>query len=131
MLPIWSWRSRIKAVGLDPGVQSCDRSADARTRVWTDSRNGEILRRPDRDQSPMPNPKMTHGEIRSSRQKLGLRRSQFAELLEITEEEVARMEAQFSDPTHMVPGRRTVRLIEAYLVGYRPHDWPSANKTRT
>ncbi len=68
---------------------------------------------------------MNHVEIKESRQSLGLTLRELADMLDTDAQSVRRMEM---DPTHAVtartPAPRMVRLIRAYLDGYRPEDWP-------
>ena len=68
---------------------------------------------------------MTPSQLNQARRKLGLTLSQMAYVLGY---EGVHGESQVH---HMETGRREVRpaqrrLIEAYLDGYRPEDWPSA-----
>ena len=68
---------------------------------------------------------MTPAEIQEARQSLGLSRSQLAALLDLKKpQDVQRMEMPATASTHRPPPVRVVRLIRAYLSGYRPNDWP-------
>lgn len=68
---------------------------------------------------------MDHGQIREARQKLGLTQSQLAHLLDTSDHVVRRMEMSPDKASHRDPAPRMVRLIAAYLDGYRPLDWPA------
>mgnify|MGYP000958481646 CR=1 FL=1 len=67
---------------------------------------------------------MTPHQLQQARHKLGLSLVQMAEMLGY-EGEAAR-----SQMHHLETGKRTIRpaqrrLMEAYLAGYRPADWPT------
>lgn len=69
---------------------------------------------------------MTPAEIIQARLALGLSRAQLAALLDLkTPQDVQRMEMPATAATHRSPPVRAVRLIRAYLAGYRPDDWPN------
>lgn len=68
---------------------------------------------------------MTPDEIRQARQSLGLSVAQMAAALETDPQTVRRMEYEPSASTHRPPASRMVRLLRAYLDGYRPPDWPT------
>lgn len=68
---------------------------------------------------------MTPDQIRRARSKLGLTQKQFAEMLDTDPTTARRMEMQPDTKTHRQPPARAVRLIQAYLDGYRPRDWPT------
>ena len=66
---------------------------------------------------------MTPQQLKEARRKLGLTLDQMAAMLGY-EGEQARSQLH-----HMETGRREIRpaqrrLVEAYLAGYRPQDWP-------
>ena len=68
---------------------------------------------------------MTPDQLARARKRLGLTLDQMADMLGY-EGESAR-----SQMHHLETGRRTIRgaqrrLVDAYLAGYRPKDWPSA-----
>lgn len=68
---------------------------------------------------------MTPEQLARARKRLGLNRQQMATLLGY-EGEQARSQVH-----HLETGRREIRpaqrrLIEAYLSGYRPADWPQS-----
>lgn len=66
----------------------------------------------------------THDVIRAAREQLGLTRAQLGALLEVDAQTVQRMEMPPDRATHRKPASRMLLLIEAYLRGYRPPDWP-------
>lgn len=67
---------------------------------------------------------MTPAQIKEARQKLGLSVTQLATMIDTDPLSVRRMEGNPEAKTHRHPAPRMVRLIEAYLSGYRPSDWP-------
>ena len=67
---------------------------------------------------------MNHTEIKAARQALGLSLSQFAALLDTDPTTTRRLEMDPRHSTAREPAPRMVRLVRAYLDGYRPADWP-------
>ena len=67
---------------------------------------------------------MNHAEIKAARQALGLSLSEFAEMLDTDPTTTRRLEMAPHNSTARQPAPRMLRLIEAYLAGYRPPDWP-------
>ena len=67
---------------------------------------------------------MTPLELKEARRKLGLSVAQMATMIETDPQVVRRMEGREDAKTHRTPAPRMVRLITAYLDGYRPDDWP-------
>lgn len=67
---------------------------------------------------------MTPTELKEARQSLGLSVAQLARMLETDAQTVRRMEMPPHMSTHRLPAPRMQRLIEAYIYGYRPDDWP-------
>lgn len=67
---------------------------------------------------------MTSAEIKEARHTLGLSASQLAKLLDTDPQTIRRMEQSEAANTFRRPAPRMVRLIRAYLDGYRPGDWP-------
>lgn len=61
--------------------------------------------------------------IREARRKLGLTQSQLAAVLGVDVRTVKGMEADGTG--HRPPRATTARLLQAYLDGYRPADWPA------
>jgi ribosome-binding protein aMBF1 (putative translation factor) len=64
-------------------------------------------------------------DIKQTRDALGLSASQMAEMLETDELSIRRMEMSPAAKNHRKPARRMARLMQAYLDGWRPPDWPS------
>lgn len=67
---------------------------------------------------------MTPQEIKEARKHLGLTQSRMGALLDTTDRVVRAMESDPASSQHRLPAPRMVRLIQAYLSGYRPIDWP-------
>ena len=67
---------------------------------------------------------MTPAEIKAVRQWLGITVSQLAVLLDTDPQTIRRMEQSETANTFRKPAPRMVRLLRAYLDGYRPADWP-------
>ncbi len=67
---------------------------------------------------------MTPEDIRQARHALGLSVADLARMLETDAQTVRRMEMAPDRSTHRQPASRMVRLMQAYLDGYRPKDWP-------
>ena len=67
---------------------------------------------------------MTPADLKEARRKLGLSVKQMAHLIDTDPVSVRRMEGSEDAKTHRTPAPRMVRLIRAYLDGYRPKDWP-------
>lgn len=67
---------------------------------------------------------MTPAEIKAVRQWLGITVSQLAVLLDTDPQTIRRMEQSEAASTFRKPAPRMVRLLRAYLDGYRPADWP-------
>ena len=73
---------------------------------------------------------MTPAEIKEARQKLGLSVAQMATMIDTDPLSLRRIEGNPEAKTHRLPAPRMVRLIEAYLSGYRPLDWPHSGCAR-
>lgn len=67
---------------------------------------------------------MTPEELRIKREMLGLTRRQAAAVLETTIYQVQKMERPADRESHIKPPRRYAQLLDAYLAGYRPANWP-------
>lgn len=67
-------------------------------------------------------------EIKQARQKLGLSTAQLATLLDTDPQTIRRMEQSETANTFRRPAPRMVRLLRAYLSGYRPPDWQVLDK---
>ena len=63
-------------------------------------------------------------EFKTWRQELGLSVRELAQLLDTDERSIRSIETEEGFSTHRKPAPRMVRLMEAYLAGYRPVDWP-------
>jgi hypothetical protein len=72
---------------------------------------------------------MTPDQIRKARGQLGLTQAQMAEMLDTDAQSVRRWEMQPEASTHRSIPARAGRLINAYLGGYRPEDWPTQSKS--
>jgi len=68
---------------------------------------------------------MTPTAIKQARQSLGLSVADLARLLDTDPQTVRRMEQRDDASTFRKPAPRMVRLISAYVAGYRPADWPA------
>ena len=64
--------------------------------------------------------------LRGARTELGLSATQMAVLLETDAQTIRRMEQTPLAKTFRKPASRMVRLLRAYLLGYRPKDWPES-----
>jgi DNA-binding transcriptional regulator YiaG len=71
---------------------------------------------------------MTPQQLKEARRKLGLSVSQMGTMLDTAASTIRKMETDASRSTHRKPAPRMQRLIDAYLSGYRPDDWPSPQK---
>lgn len=71
------------------------------------------------------NDTMTPEEIKAARQALDLTQAQLGAMLDTDAQTVRRMELDPEASTFRKPAPRMVRLIRAYLDGYRPTDWPN------
>lgn len=67
---------------------------------------------------------MSPDEFRAARRRLGLSDSQMATALGVSPTQVRRMEVQVDKSSHRPVSATTAKLVEAYLSGYRPPDWP-------
>ena len=67
---------------------------------------------------------MDYKDIKLARQALGLSLSEFAEMLDTDPTTTRRLEMDPRHSTARQPAPRMVRLVTAYLDGYRPADWP-------
>ena len=68
---------------------------------------------------------MTPFEIKEARHAMGLSVADLARLLDTDPQTVRRMEQSEAASTFRRPAPRMVRLVQAYMVGYRPPDWPA------
>jgi len=67
---------------------------------------------------------MTPPQIKEARLSLGLTQSKLSRLLDTDPTTIRRMEMDADKASFRKPAPRMARLIEAYLNGYRPDDWP-------
>lgn len=67
---------------------------------------------------------MTPEELRITREMLGLSRQQAAEVLETTIYQIQKLERPADRGSHIKPPRRYTQLLEAYMAGFRPSNWP-------
>ena len=66
----------------------------------------------------------THDQFKAVRHQLGLTVTELAYLLDTDRKSIRCIECDPSQGMHRKPAPRMVRLMEAYLAGYRPVDWP-------
>lgn len=67
---------------------------------------------------------MTPTELKQARQSLGLSTAQMGAMLDTDAQTIRRMEQRPDAKTFRSPAPRMLRLLRAYLDGYRPADWP-------
>lgn len=67
--------------------------------------------------------------LRGARAELGLSVSQMASVLETDPQTIRRMEQTPLASTFRKPASRMIRLLRAYLNGYRPADWPAGHES--
>lgn len=67
---------------------------------------------------------MTPSQFKQARQSLDLTQSQLGILLDTDGQSIRRVEMEGDATTKRKPAPRMVRLLQAYLDGYRPTDWP-------
>lgn len=67
---------------------------------------------------------MTHDEIQEARVKLGLSVADMALMLGHDKVQQRRLESAPDVAMHRKARPTTVRLLQAFLDGYRPNDWP-------
>jgi len=68
--------------------------------------------------------KLTPKQLKQARHTMGLTQPQLAKLLDTDKYVIRKMEQSSDTSTFRKPAPRMVRLITAYLSGYRPDDWP-------
>ena len=68
--------------------------------------------------------RMTPSELKSARKSLGLTTAQPGAMLDTDAQTIRRMEQRGDANTFRSPAPRMLRLLRAYLDGYRPADWP-------
>lgn len=62
--------------------------------------------------------------VKEARQKLGLTQKQLGSMLDTDASTIRKMELPETASQHRKPAPRMLRLIAAYMSGYRPNDWP-------
>jgi hypothetical protein len=70
-------------------------------------------------------------DFRAARLSLGLSLKQMGDMLDTDRRAVSRFEASPETSTHREPAVRVRRLMQAYLDGYRPSDWPDNTEGNT
>ena len=68
---------------------------------------------------------MTPTDLKQARHKLGLTQAQLGAMLDTDGQTIRRMEQPEDTKTFRKPAPRMLRLLVAYMAGYRPDDWPS------
>ena len=71
---------------------------------------------------------MTSREFKEARQTLGLSLVQMAEMLGLQPNHVRRLEFPEDSNQRRPVMEQTRRLVQAYLDGYRPPDWPTESR---
>lgn len=71
----------------------------------------------------------TDPSIKKARHELGLSVREMADMLDTDASTVRKMEVDPSKATYRAPAPRMMRLVRAYLAGYRPADWPTGRMT--
>lgn len=74
---------------------------------------------------------MIHAELKEARRALGLTQAQMARMLDTDSRSVRRLESHPDSLQHRTPAPRMMRLIQAYLAGFRPPDWPARRALNT
>lgn len=69
---------------------------------------------------------MNHKKLRRAREILGLSREELAAVMETDPSTVKRWEMDPAMKSARPAPARVVRLMEAYLSGFRPKDWPAS-----
>ncbi len=67
---------------------------------------------------------MNHTDLREARKSLGLTPQQMADLTEVDVSSVYKWERDPAMKTARPAPVRVARLVQAYLSGFRPADWP-------
>jgi DNA-binding transcriptional regulator YiaG len=67
---------------------------------------------------------MKPSDVKYSRLVLGLTLKEFSVMLDTDASTIRKMELQEESSQYRRPAPRMIRLIVAYLNGYRPNDWP-------
>jgi len=67
---------------------------------------------------------MSPSNVKETRHRLLLSVSQFAMMLDTDASTIRKMELNEESSQYRKPAPRMIRLITAYMEGYRPADWP-------
>jgi DNA-binding transcriptional regulator YiaG len=67
---------------------------------------------------------MRPSDVKYARKALGLTLKEFSIMLDTDASTIRKMELSEESSQYRRPAPRMVRLIAAYLKGYRPPDWP-------
>lgn len=67
---------------------------------------------------------MKPSEVKNARRNLELSVSEFAQMLDTDASTIRKMELTEGSSQYRIPAPRMIRLITAYMEGYRPIDWP-------
>jgi transcriptional regulator with XRE-family HTH domain len=76
----------------------------------------------------MPESAMKPSEFKEARHQLGLSVNQIANMLGLDADHVRRMEFPEESKQRRPVMENTRRLLQAYLDGYRPPDWPKEHR---
>ena len=96
-----------------------NRGEKMETKVMTDARPGNL------ELDLRESLEMTHTQFKAARRALGLTTEQLAYVLDTVKRSIRAIEADPGTSQSRRPAPRMVRLLEAYLSGYRPPDWPA------
>lgn len=67
---------------------------------------------------------MSPSNVKETRHRLLLSVSGLAQMLDTDASTIRKMELTEGSSQHRKPAPRMIRLMDAYMRGYRPHDWP-------
>lgn len=70
-------------------------------------------------------PTFSPEQFRQAQHTLGLSDAQLAPMLGISEQHVRRLKTRPDANQHRTVNDTLARLLDAYLAGYRPDDWPA------
>ena len=68
---------------------------------------------------------MNHKQFKRARLALNLTQSELSEMLDTDPQSIRRIEGNPENSTARKVAPRMERLLDAYLAGYRPSDWPT------
>ena len=72
----------------------------------------------------MVNPLVTPKQLKEARLQLGLSVAQLADMIGVSHQHARRMTVDPDRGAHRPINATVERLLQAYLDGYRPRDWP-------